>query len=79
MKKHTRKHNGKISFAQSRYTNIIEADKDAAMDQVIEILAALDANPNSKEEYTLDLSCFTAEERQEFEVRKMLKRSKILV
>ena len=69
MKKHTRKHNGKNIFPQSRYTNIIEADKNVAMDQVMEILAALDTNPNSKEEYTLDLSCFPAEERQEFEVK----------
>ena len=50
-------------------THIIKAEKETVMSQLLDVLDALDKNPNSNEEYTLDLSCFTAEEKHEFELR----------
>ena len=49
--------------------NVIKAEKEIAISQVLDILTKLDKNPGSNDEYTLDLSCFTAEEKQEFELK----------
>lgn len=69
MKKHTRKPNGKNIFSQSSYEKVIEIKKETAMDQLIEILACLDANDDA--EYTMIFYDFTDEELLEFD-KKMV-------
>ncbi len=57
VKKNVRKNGYKL--------NIIKLEKETAWQQFVDMLAKLDEDTNA--EYTLDFSCFTKEERDEFE------------
>ena len=70
MKKNNR-YNHKNNFQRARYAKVIEIDKETAMDQLIAILSALDADNDNRAEYTLAFSNFTDEEVMEFD-KKML-------
>ena len=69
MKKNTRKnhYNGKNIFGQSCHTKIVEVNKETAMDQLKDILAALDGNANCRTEYSMVFTGFTEEEVMEFD------------
>ena len=79
IKKHTCKHNGKNIFAQPARRKVIEINKETAMDQLVEILASLDANDDGTQ-YTMVFYDFTDKEQMEFD-KKMVQlitlRSKI--
>lgn len=72
-KKNARKnnYNGKNIFGQECCTKVIKVEKETAMDQLMEVLTALDGNPNGRTEYSLVFSDFTEVEIAEFD-KKML-------
>lgn len=73
MKKNARKNhsNGKNIFGQPCHTKIVEMKKETAMDQLKEILAALDSNIDGRTEYSMVFTGFTEAEVMEFD-KKML-------
>lgn len=52
-------------------TNIIKMESHTAIDQLMKILAELDANPNSNAKVTFDLSDLADEEYVEFDRQLM--------
>jgi Trp operon repressor len=63
MKKNVKKNARKNYYKM----NIIKLEKETAWKQFVDMLTKIDENTDA--EYTLDFSCFTKEERAEFEAK----------
>ena len=68
MKKSTKKnahknnYNGRNIYGQRCIVKSMKLEKETAVEQCLEILADLEANRELRTEYTIDCTCFNAEE-----------------
>lgn len=59
-------YNGRNVYGQRCIAKFVKLEKETALDQYMDIIADLEASQGQTIEYTIDSSCFSCEEAEQF-------------